>query len=348
MAPKAKTASGTRAAEFPLWRRDNLIFLNIIKNGFNLKTGAQVADFLGTCEAAVSRTRKGVADIAGLAPAVLGQLYPGVSEIALQAQLKECDLRKLHAQKTGYLDNGQVPPEDLCENLSGAIADGWWLLSRLRERYNDFRNARTAKKILERRNDRASMRSLEGQLFLYGGNYTDAADAFRKGLSHFDLAEMSDLGSRVLLVRMTINWWFSHDMIPAGAVEKEDVSLSLTEKEFVRIACDVAFLTGDSRLLINVSEAHAGNRLNDPASKLLCDAAEILDITAADLPRHRPVGYGTPLAKIPAFTAALGLAIEVEARRRDAREKKSAARRDVSGIPLDSLPDDATLHLPGI
>ncbi|MCO5153999.1 MULTISPECIES: hypothetical protein [unclassified Shinella] len=346
MAPKVKTASAASSAEFPLWRRDNLFFLNIIRNEFNLTTGAEVADFLRSNEPAVCRVRKGEADIAGLAPAVLGELFPGISGIPFEAQLMEYNLRRLHAEKTACLKSGNEPSEALCENLRKTIADGWKLLSRLRQRYNELRAAKTAEKILERKIDRAAMRSLEGQLYLYDGNYKDAASAFAKGLSHLGLADLAELGPRVLFTRMSINLWFSHEMLPAGDVEKEDVSLSLTEPEFVRIVCDVVFVTGDTRLLINVSEAYAVNALSGPASELLCDTAEMLGIPAPELPQHQPVGYQTALGEIPAFAAALARAQAVEARRRDEREKKLAARCDVNGKPLGSLPDDATVHLP--
>lgn len=346
MSPNAKTASRDSFAEFPLARRDNLIYLNIIKNGFGLTTSSLIADFLGTSEATITRTRKGEADIAGLAPAVLGQLFPGVSEIALQAQLVEYGLRRVHADKTTYIKKGETPPEALCENLLEKIEQGHTVLARLRERYNEMRPARTAAKVLERRTDRAALRSLEGQLYLYEENYSDAAAAFSIGLSHFDLGKLADLGSRTLLVRMMINWWFAQEMAPAKEVGEESVSSRLTQKDFVVIACDVASITGDSRILINVAEAHAVNELDGAASERLCDATEILGIAAADLPRYQPVGYKTSLGEIPAFETALALVVQVEARRCAERAAKSTGRLDIGGKPYGSLPDDATLYLP--
>ncbi|WP_020046831.1 hypothetical protein [Rhizobium leguminosarum] len=346
MSPNARTASRDSFAEFPLARRDNLIHLNIIKNAFGLETSSLVADFLGTSEATITRTRKGEADIAGLAPAVLGQLFPGVSEIALQAQLIECGLRRIHAEKETYINSGNKPPETLCETLLEKIEQGHRVLARLRERYNEMRPARTAAKALERRTDRAAIRSLEGQLYLYEENYSDAAAAFSIGLSHFDLGKLADLGSKTLLVRMMINWWFAQEMAPAKEVGNDNVSSKLTQKDFVVIACDVASITGDSRILINVAEAHAVHQLDAAASERLCDATEILGIAAADLPKYQPVGYKTSLEDILAFETALSLVVQVEARRCAEKAAKSTGRLDIDGKPYGSLPDDATLYLP--
>ncbi|WP_404289681.1 hypothetical protein ACD578_25710 [Microvirga sp. RSM25] len=336
----------------PAWQ-DNVAWLNILQSekGFGLKNGAEVADFLDTTVSAVSLVRHGERDLAGLAPAVLALLFPDDFEIALQAQLMECDLRKLHAQMTNDLAEGKTP-EASREALQKRIAEGWNLLARLRRCYNRI-TWRAAEQRFERAIVRAAIASLEGQLNLYCGRYEAAAAAFERSLSRLKEAfsekappaqdKMARLGARVLLVRSMINWYFANHK----AEPKVDVSQTLTQEDFVRVVRDVAVIVGDSRLLINVGEAHAEHDMDDLAAELLCDAAEILDIKAADLPQHHPVGYETSLGMIPVLATALNLANQVEARRRDALEKKLAARCDVGGFPLGSLPDDASLNLPG-
>jgi hypothetical protein len=336
---KAKIAPDAGPSKNPAWA-DNLIFLNILKRGFNFKTGAEIADFLSTNEAAVTRARQGTGDIAGLAPAVLEILYPGVSEIALRAQLTEYELRKHHAHMELDLRVGKTPPDELREAFDDVIAKSKRRLSRLRDWLRETRRPKTSKKHQERDIDRAALASLEGQLSLYCGDYKDAAMAFEAALSYLDNGKMRDLGSRVLLVRSKINWYFANDK------NKVDVSLSVTQKDFVQLAVDISLVTGDSRLSINVAEAAAANGLHALAGSLLCDAAELLEIKAADLPQHHPVGYETALNKIPALATALGLATEVEKRRYDVSEKRKAAKCDLNGVPFGSLPDDANLNLP--
>ena len=109
------------------------------------------------------------------------------------------------------------------------------------------------------------------------------AEAFNAAISCLDLP--NDLGSKFLFVRSMLNWYFANDQI------KVDVTPSLAQKDFVKLVIYVSFITGDSRLLINVTEAVAFNKLDDLASELLCDAAELLKIKAADLPQHQPVGH---------------------------------------------------------
>lgn len=331
MSLKPTRAPGAGPTKNAAWH-DNVIFLTILRRGFHFETGAELADLLSTSEPAITRARQGKGDIAGLAPAVLKLLFPGVSEIALRAQLFEFKLRTRHSQM-----EGRRPPDDVRE----AIAEGWELLSQLRQWLREMRTPATPEKRLERETDRAALASLEGQLYLYEGEYADAAAAFEVALSRLGLGKLTDLGPRVLFVRSVLNWYFAKDKLGI------DVSQSVMQQAFVRIASDVAHITGDSRLLVIVAEAHGGNGEAVRGAELLCDAAEMLDIPPANLPQHHPVGYEKPLGTIPAFKAPLELVNHVEARRRDAREKKSASRCDVGGSPLGSLPDDASLNLPG-
>jgi hypothetical protein len=335
---KAKAVPGAGPPKIPAWA-DNLILLNILKTGFNFKTGVEIADFLSTNEVAVSRARQGIGDIAGLAPAVLEILYPGVSEIALQAQLTEYELRKHHAQMELGLRAGKTPSDEVREAFKEVIAKSERRLSKLRDRLRETRRPRTSEKRQERDIDRATLASLEGQLSLYRENYEDAATAFEAALSYLDLRKIRDLGSRVLFVRLKINWYFANDK------KKVDVSRSLAQEDFVKLAVYISFITGDSRLSINVAEAVAVNELHDLASNLLCDAAELLKIKAADLPQHHPVGYDAPLHTISPLKKALERAKEVEKRRYELSERRKAEKCDINGVPFGSLPDDVSLNL---
>ncbi|MFQ3456460.1 hypothetical protein PMN64_24565 [Bradyrhizobium sp. UFLA01-814] len=332
---KAKTPDAG-PTKIPAWA-DNLILLNILKHGFNYNTGVAIADFLSVNEVAVTRSRQGTGDVAGLAPAVLELLYPGVLGVAFEAQLTEYGLRTAHAEMEFARRTKGVIPERLSEAFERMKAKADSKLSRLRDRLREARSPKTPQKRQERAIDRAALASLEGQLELYRKNYALAAPAFNKAFSFLDLP--NDLGSKVLFVRSMINWYFANDQI------KVDVTPSLAQDDFVKLVIYVSFVTGDSRLLINVAEAVAVNERNDLAADLLCDAAERLEIEAADLPQHHPVGHDAPLNRIPVLAAALDLAKQVEKRRREERERRNAAKRDLNGVPFGSLPDDASLNL---
>ncbi|MBW5437238.1 hypothetical protein FXB41_21525 [Bradyrhizobium canariense] len=308
---------------------DNLILLNILRHGFNYSSGVAIADFLNVTEVAVSRARKGTGDVAGLAPAVLELLYPGVLGVALDAQLTEYELRTAHAEMDFARRTKEELPERLSDTLERIKEKADSRLSRLRDRLREARSPMTPPKRQERAIDRAALASLEGQLELYRKNYKLASAAFKQAFSF--LGSPNDLGSKVLFVRSMINWYFANHQM------KVNVTNSLAQDDFVKLVIYVSFVTGDSRVAVN--ERH------DLAANLLCDAAERLDIKASDLPEHHPVGHEVPLSRIPALETSLNLAKQVENQRREERETRSSAKRDLNGVPFGSLPDDVSLNL---